>query len=282
MMSALKRQDTAKRYICFLLTGILLALVEATCFAAERPGSEFRMQIRNRLEVIASTEGLSPSDTYGRWNTLNMNYFRQAREDTLVYAQLTGHSRKEGGGLQAGFGVIKDWNKSFFTNTSIGTGTNVSFLPSYSIDHDFNFKFGKDKRYIWSVGGAYIKYHTDQSDLILKTGVAAYLNKWVLDYHVYRNISNPGSVESFSHRFSIAYGLPKRSWTTLTYSFGRQAYLAAALATPSLVNNESQFVSLNYRRWLGPHHGFIAEVNYLNLIEAYNKLGFSLGFFREY
>ena len=56
----------------------------------------------------------------------------------------------------------------------------------------------------------------------------------------------------------------------------------AALATPSLVNNESQFVSLNYRRWLGPHHGFIAEVNYLNLIEAYNKLGFSLGFFREY
>ena len=41
-MSALKRQDTAKRYICFLLTGILLALVEATCFAAERPGNENR------------------------------------------------------------------------------------------------------------------------------------------------------------------------------------------------------------------------------------------------
>lgn len=253
-------------------------------FAAEKTeaGSEFKMRIRNRVEVIASTEGLTPADTYGRWNALNLNFFRQAREDTLVFAQLTGHARKEGNGLQANVGVVKDWSKTFFTNTAIGSGTNSTYLPRIAIDHDFNFKFGKNGQTVWSLGTAYFQYYDGHQDWIMKTGFTAYRDKWVYDYHLFRNMSNPGAVESFSHKFSVAYGVPKRYWTTLTYSFGKQAYLASSLAIPEAVQNYSQFIGLNYRRWLGPHHGIIGEVNYLKLFDAYNKLGFSLGFFSEY
>lgn len=275
-----KEKFALKAAFLFLLLFWVCAFQARLGCAAALPGSEFNMKIRNRVEVIAATEGLS--DPYGRWNSLNMNYFQRAREDTLLFVQLTGHSRPEGGGVQSNFGVVKDWNKSFFTQTSVGFGSNVNYLPSITVNQDFNFKFGKEQRYIWSVGGSYFKYFNDTSSLILKSGIGIYQDKWVFDYHIFRNMSNPGSVESFSHQFSAAYGVNKRYWTTLTYSFGRQAYLASSLGIPEAVNNYSQYVSLNYRRWLGPNQGFVAEINYLKLLDAYNKLGFSLGFFNEY
>lgn len=264
-----------------LLLPVLLFWLQAQpCNAAAPTGSEFNMQIRNRIEVIASTERLS--DPNGRWNSLNLNYFQKAREDTTVFAQIAGHSRPEGGGVYSNFGIIKDWSKSFYTQTSIGFGSNASYLPNLAIDQDFNFKFGKDNRYLWSLGASYFQYRDNSNSLILKAGFGFHQDKWAFDYRLFRNMSNPGSIESFSHLFSLAYGKEKKYWTTLTYSFGQQAYLASTLAIPAAVSNYSQYTSLNYRRWLGPHHGFIAEANFLHLIDAYDKLGFYLGYFHEY
>jgi len=282
MMLASRQKKYAEKYaliVAGLFLGVWLFQAQAV-YAAALPGSEFNMQIRNRMEIIASTEGLSNPNE--RWNSLNLNYFKKAKEDTLVYLQATGFSRPEGGGVLSNFGIIKDWSKSFYTQTSVGFGSNASYIPSLVVDQDFNFKFGKNQRYVWTVGGTYFKYFDNSNSLILKTGIGIHQDKWVFDYRLFRNMNNPGSIESFSHQFSVAYGIEKRYWTTLTYSFGQQAYLASTLGIPAAVNNYSQYLSLNYRRWLGPHHGFIAEMNYLTLTDAYNKLGFSLGFFREY
>lgn len=266
-----------------LLTFVIFSVLGQSCYAASSPGSEFKMQIRNRLEVIGSFYGVNPSDQYGNWSSLNVNYYRQAREDTLLYAELTGFGRTEGGGLLTTAGVYKDWSKTFYTHTALGTGTNSNYLPSLAIDQDFNFKFGKKNQYAWMVGGAYFNYFGNTRDLILKTGISYYKDKWAFNYQLFRNMSNPGSLESFAHQFTIDYGMEKKYWTTLEYSFGQQAYLAVTQGIPAAaVNNSSQYISLKHRRWLGPYHGIITEVNYLKLLGEYNTLGFSLGFFREF
>jgi YaiO family outer membrane protein len=263
-------------FFCLLL-GILFFACPRLA-AAENNSAE----LRNRIELSGTYEYLSPHTTYGDWETLSAALYRKDRTDFTWFTQAQAFSRKEGNGLLAAAGAYKDWTDSFYTYTAVAGGTNSAYLPRIRFDHDFNLKLGPEKKFVWVVGGTYIRNFGDHTDYILSTGLIAYQDKWVAEYRLFRNLSSPGWVESYSHLFSLAYGQDGWQWTTATCSFGKQAYLATQLATPEVVNNNSLLVTLNHRQWLAKNHGVFGELSYFDLQSAYKKAGVLIGVFREF
>jgi len=261
------------------ITGAVLCCGHPRPAAAEETAD---LERKNRIEFSGAYEYLSPNAGYGNWGTLTAAFYRKERPDLTWFTQLQLFTRPDGNGLLAGAGAYKDWTSSLYTYTAVAVGTDVEYLPQIRVDHDFNFKFGPEKKFVWIIGGTYIGYYDVHRDFILSTGLMAYLGDWVLEYRIFRNLSSPGWVESFSHLFSIAYGQEGRHWTTANFSFGKQAYQATSLAAPEAVSNNSFLVSLNHRKWLAKNHGVFGELSYFDLQSTYKKGGFLFGFFREF
>ena len=187
---------------------------------------------RNRIELDLGYDYLS--DHYGNWENSRLMYLRRGL--TFVYFfELGTFFRKEGNGVQLVGGIYKDWNLWLYTYTAAAAGTNSDYLPHYRFDHDFNFKFGKKRNYVFTVGGTYVDYHVNHRDLILSAGLAGYFNKWILEYRIFRKLSNPGNVVSFSNTFGVTYGSEGTHWRSLLFSFGNQAYYSTELASPEKV-----------------------------------------------
>jgi YaiO family outer membrane protein len=237
---------------------------------------------KNRIEVSGSYEYLSPNNSFGNWGTLSAAFYRKEQESFTWFMQAQAFTRNDGNGLLASAGAYKDWTAWLYTYTAIAAGTNVDYLPQMRIDHDFNIKFGPDKKFIWVFGGTYIGYFDVHRDYILSTGLITYWEDWVAEYRIFRNLSAPGWVESYSHLISLAYGQEGRRRTTATCSFGKQAYLATALATPEAVKKNSFLVALNHREWLAANYGVFGELSYFDLQSTYKKGGILFGVFYEF
>jgi YaiO family outer membrane protein len=237
---------------------------------------------KNRLELSGTYEYLHPHGDFGDWKNITATLYRKEKPDLTWFVQLGAHSRKEGEGMLAAAGAYKDWTKSLFTYTALSAGTNSEYLPQFRADHDFNLRIGPQKNFVWVVGGTYIQYFDIHRDYILSTGLSAYLGKWVAEYRVFRNISDPGSQVSYSQSFGLSYGEDGRQWTNGKFSFGRQAYLATAIETPESVNNNSVLATLGHRRWMGKDYGVFGELSYFKLSHSYQKYGTTIGVFKEF
>jgi YaiO family outer membrane protein len=245
----------------------------------EQMGIDRIMGKRNRIELDVGYDHLS--DNFGNWKNVKLEYLR--RELTFVYFfELEGFSRKEGRGVQLVGGIYKDWNPWLYTYTALAGGTNSDYLPLFRFDHDFNFKFGEKKDYVFTVGAAYVDYHVSHSDLILYAGLTGYFNKWILGYRIFGNISNPGSAWSFSNTFEVTYGSEGTHWTSLLFSFGNQAYYSAELESPEKVDQKSWELVLRHRHWIGKNWGVNAEASFFRLREEYKKYGLALGAFLDF
>jgi len=263
-------------YLSFFL-GILFCCGLQTATAEDNAET-----YKNRIELFGSFEYVSPYNNWGDWETLSASWYRKERPDFTWYVQLQAFWRDEGNGLLATAGAYKDWTNFFYTYTDLSVGTNTVFLPQIRVDQDFNFKFGPDKKFVWVVGGTYIQYFDVHADYIVSTGLTAYLGKWVAEYRFFENFSTPGWIESCSNLFSLAYGQEGWHWTTVTFSFGKQAYLATALAIPGAVENNSYYVTLNHRQWLAKNYGVFGQISYLDLNSTYKVGGLLFGVFREF
>jgi len=237
---------------------------------------------RNRIDLSGTYEYLHPHGSYGNWQNITVAFYRRETPDFTWFAQLGGHSRKEGDGLLGTAGAYKDWNEWLYTYSALSAGTNSEYLPKIRVDHDFNIKFGPAKMFVWTIGGTYIQYFDVHRDYIISTGITAYINKWIAEYRIFRNISDPGSKVSYSQLFGLSYGQDGWQWTYGKLSFGKQAYLSTALETRESVNNNSILATVGHRHWLGSDYGVFGEVGYFNLSNAYHRYGMTLGVFKEF
>ncbi len=245
----------------------------------EQFGVDRIMGKRNRIELDLGYAYLS--DHFGNWENGRLMYLR--RELTFVYFfELESFFRKEGNGVQLVGGIYKDWNLWLYTYTAAAAGTNSDYLPRYRFDHDFNLKFGKKRNYVFTVGGTYVDYHVNHRDFILSAGLTGYFNKWILEYRIFRNISNPGNVGSFSNAFKVTYGSEGTHWTSLLFSFGNQAYYSTELVSPEKVDQKSQELLLKHRRWIGKNWGLYGETSFFRLSDEYKKVGLTLGVFWDF
>jgi YaiO family outer membrane protein len=266
-----------RRLIVFLIAVAVITHIAVCNTRAEDPPEKTK-----RIEVSYSFENLQPHSIYGNWNTGNFAFYDKRSPDFTYFLQSSVHNRDEGNGVTGTIGAYKDWTNYLYTYSSVTAGSHSVYLPKFRGDHDFNFKVGPNKNVVLTAGITYIDYFDVHRDLILSGGPTLYLDKWVLQYRLFHNESNPGSVKSYSHLISVGYGQEGWQWTYLDFSFGKQAYMATSLATPEAVNQNSHNVSLKHRHWLGKDYGIFGDVSYFKLQDGYKKYGLTCGFFYEF
>lgn len=238
---------------------------------------------KNRFEISTSYEILDPSEPYTRWKNLNLSYYRIESDTFTFFLTVENLFREEGENTTIfTVGSYKNWTPSFYTYSSISAGTDSVYAPKFRFDNDFNFKFGENKNLIWTVGTTYIKYFDVHKDFILSTGFTWYLKDLILSYRIFRNESDPGSVQSFSHSVSLQSGREKWRWLYLTFSFGHQAYTATYLTTPEEIRKRSYEIVLGGRKWLGDNWGIFGNLSYFHLLKGYVKYGITSGIFTEF
>lgn len=260
-----------------LVAGAALALL--TCCDAAAGDQNRTTQ---RIESSYSIERLSPDDPYGMWHTGNLAYFNRPRVDFTWFTRGSFHNRPEGNGVLGVLGAYKDWTESFYTYSSIAGSTRTLYLPRFRLDHDMNFKIGATKSCVLTFGVTYIDYFTVHRDLIFSGGTTLFFHPLIFQYRFFFNESKPGSIRSNSHLFSASYGREGWQWTSLTLSFGNQAYLATAFAVPEAVNQDSLDIAFHHRRWLGRNYGLFGSTGYFKLKDGYDKYTLSLGVFYEF
>jgi len=260
--------------LLILIIFSVAAVFYADCAPAQEEGKKSRS-----IEASFSFENLSPDTTYGNWYTFNASYYTKTSPDFTYFLQSSLYSRAEGKGATGTIGAYKDWIDRLYTYSSITAGSHSDYLPEFRVDHDFNFKAGKNKNYVLTAGITCIDYFDDHKDLIISGGPTVYSGRFISQYRLFHNESNPGSIGSFSHLISIGYGEEGQQWTYLNFSFGKQAYLATYLTTPEAVNQNSTYAVLKHRFWLDKNYGFFGEASYFKLENGYKKSGISCGMF---
>ncbi len=261
---------------------VLNVLLGVAIFIVSNARSEEIQEKPRRVEANFCFEYLTPHGTYGNWITGNVAFYSKQSSDLTYFVQGAFYNRDEGNDLGGAVGAYKDWASFLYTYSAVTAGTHSTYLPRVRADHDFNFKIGPKKNIVLTTGITFIDYYNDHRDLIVSGSPTVYVDKWVLQYRLFYNNSYPGSVSSFSHLVSVGYGEERWQWTYLNVSFGKQAYLATQLATPEAVSNNSLYINLQHRHWLGKNYGIFGGVNYFKLEDGYEKFGVSLGVFWEF
>lgn len=277
----------------FSIIAVALALTAALCpigaDAAEKrsdpilqyhaPDAASDDVLRNTIEIYGDRNSINHG--FGDWDSFGMRYTRQETGYSYLF-ELNGYNRSEGLAGQLLAALYKDWGPSFYTFTSISGATNVTYVPRFRIDQDFNFKLGEKKDWVWVVGASYINYHTDAQDTIFSTGITRYLPGWMFTYRFFYNISDPGAVDSTSHLFSVDQGTWYKYMNTLTYSFGNQAFLATYFDSPSVVDRNSWSLLFRHRHWLTKDRGFWIQVGALGVENGYDGFNVGCGLFFSY
>lgn len=261
---------------------VVFTVLLMVCAVVSSVRCEETQKRTRRVEGNLSFEYLSPHDAYGNWITGNFAFYSKEDSDFTYFVQGSLYNRDEGNDLAGAIGAYKDWASFLYTYSAVTAGTDCSYLPRFRADHDFNWKLGSRRNIVLTTGITFVDYYNDHQDLIVSGGPTVYLGKWLMQYRLFYNNSNPGSVNSFSSLGSIAFGEECWQWTYLDISFGKQAYLATTLAIPEAVNNDSFYISLQHRHWLGKYYGIMGGCSYFKLEDGYEKFGVSLGAFYQF
>ncbi|MCP4632053.1 MAG: YaiO family outer membrane beta-barrel protein [candidate division Zixibacteria bacterium] len=237
---------------------------------------------KNRLELQYIFEHIEPDSVYHPWHSFYINYFRMQSPTFSYFVNFGSIYREDDTDFIGIVGVVKDWSSRFYTYTAFAMGTKSSYLPKYRIDNEINIKLGMERNIVWTIGGAYMEYHTETEDLILFTGLSVEHNKWNLLYRIFRNQSIPGDALSYTHLGSIGYGMEKKYFTFLGYSRGSQAYLALQVTQPEEIRRKVFRIYLNHRHWIKRNTGIFIDLSFLELKNEYDIYGVSVGLFREF
>jgi YaiO family outer membrane protein len=242
---------------------------------------EDRMK-KNRLDFQYIYEYLAPHDEYGAWETYYIKYYRYEKP-TFNFFVHGGMVKRDGKNDYIGLlGFSKDWNSRLYTYTVVAKGTVSTYLPNGRFDHDFNFKLGSRANWLWTVGVTYIKYYVPAEDFIISTGLALYLERWVLAYRLFWNHKYPGDIRSFTHLGSVETGIDKSRWTAFSVSWGSQAYLALYVLVPEKIRQDAFNINIVHRQWLTRGVGIFGQAGYLDLKDEYRKYLLSIGLFLEF
>ncbi|MCP5045843.1 MAG: YaiO family outer membrane beta-barrel protein, partial [bacterium] len=186
---------------------------------------------KNRLDLQYIYEYLSPHDEHGAWESYYIKYYRYQTPtfNFFIHGGMVKRRNRlqlEGNDYIVLLGFAKDWSPRLYTYTVVAKGSIADYLPNARVDHDFNWKVGLKMNPLLTFGVTYIKYYVPAEDFIVSGGFTWYMGKWVWGYRLFWNHKFPGDITSFSHLCSAAYGREKKSWSTLSASWGSQAYLA--------------------------------------------------------
>lgn len=233
---------------------------------------------KNTMEFGVGTDHVS--DGFGHWSYGRMKYTHAGKK--LCWFLNTDYMYREklgGFAFVPSAGIYCDCTKWFYVYSSISSATRSEYAPWIRGDVDLNFKVGKKKSLVLTLGGSGMDYYTEQSIWIAAAGMTWYHPGIILSGRFMYNICNPGTNGSCTYLFSMDQGYMGRYMNTLSVSYGNQSYLITSVDTPFHVERDAFSIYLRHRNWIRPEWGVQGQVGYSKVRDAYWTVGCYLGFF---
>lgn len=237
----------------------------------------------SRIEGSFYYNQFNPSSVYGNNKVYSLKYYKRINEyqtNFLEYYHNDGYNERTSSLLV--WGMYKDWNENLYTYSTISAGTKSDIIPKFRIHNEFNYKLGKNKNFVLTLGLSYTKYHNNYEDFSFIYGFSFYFSGGVFTYKRFSSNINPGSTNPSTNLLSLGLGNEKKMWLYLDYSFGNQSYLISNVySLPFIFDEDFRFYKISYRTWMRNNLGLILEYDYLDLKNSYIKNGIMIGLFYE-
>lgn len=149
------------------------------------------------------------------------------------------------------------------------------------VDVEAAKKWGEQRDIVTRAALYHASFVANRSDRGLRLAVASYLpSSIVLEAGVTFNRSDPGGVRSSMPFVSATFGNEGNQYFSLRASSGSEAYQPIGAGQP-LVDFHSRSIGADWRRWLGPRWGLIAQAeSYRN--PSYRRTTLGAGAFAQW
>ena len=209
------------------------------------------------VEAVASQGRLSAGLPDARALSLRATWLQPG--GNVLRGELLSETKfdKRGGVAAVGYTAVlsPDWVAA----GTLALGTGGPNWANQRLDIELSRSWG-DSRSLVTRAALYRAWFDDQrSDRGLRLALVAYLpGSLVLEAGTALNLSEPGAVHSAMPFASATLGRDGQQYLSLRVSRGSEAYLSTVFG-PQAVQFDSHSVAVNWRRWVGPQWGFIAQ-----------------------
>lgn len=227
------------------------------------------------VELVASQGRLSAGQPDAQAANLRATWLRDGGD--VLRAEWLGEDKfgRRGGVVAAGYTAVlsPDWVAA----GTVAIGHGGPNWANRKLDLELSRSWGTSRSLVTRAGFYKAWFDDQRSDRGLRLALVAYLpGAWVLEAGTALNLSEPGTVHSAMPFASATWGRDGEQYLSLRVSAGSEAWLATAAGTQP-VQFDSHSVGLNWRRWVGPRWGFIAQAEqYVNPTYRRNTLGAGL------
>jgi len=186
-------------------------------------------------------------------------------------------------GFYGSLADVHTWSSRFYTQVGVGAGTGRYVLPALREDLALNFKLGRLRSVILTVGETYVNSQLIYEDKSFFGSLSWYASGSVLlEAGGRANWSDPGAVRTGRGSGSLTLGRAGATQVTLRGGAGTEGYQLVGAAT-ALRRFESEEASAMLRHWHGHGHGFglVVEGDWYHN-PFYTRAGGQLGIFRAW
>ena len=197
------------------------------------------------------------------------------------YLEAKGQRAFRDDGFYGSVANVHTWSSRFYTQLGVGAGSGKYVLPALREDLSLNFKLGRARAVILTVGETYVNSQLVYEDRSFFGSLSWYASGDVLLEAGGRvNWSDPGGVRTGRGTGALVLGLSGRTQVTLRGGAGSEGYQLVGAAT-ALRRFQSQEASVIVRHGHGRGWGLSLEGDWYHN-PFYTRTGGQLGIFRAW
>jgi YaiO family outer membrane protein len=262
------------------LTGAALALATASAGLTTPAEAQSLPPQPGASWIEAGALAHHVSNDFGNWQG---GYARAvlAGARNVWYLDFKAQEAFRDDGVYGSIANVHTWTSFFYTQLGIGGGTGDFVLPALRQDLALNFKLGRLRSLVLTVGETYVNSQLVYEDKAFFASLFWYASGTVLVEAGGRiNWSDPGSVTSGRASGTLTIGRLGKSQLTLRANAGSEGYQLTGVAR-TLRRFNSWEAGASWRAWLSRSWGVvIGDEWYHN--PFYTRAGATVGLFRAW
>ena len=266
---------TARNLACRPWAGTLLL----AALAWQAPALAQAQATPLTVELIASQGRLTAGQPAAQALNLRGTWLRPGGD--VVRGELLSEDKFSQRGGVAAVGYTAVLSPDWVAAGTLALGTGGPNWANQRIDLELSRSWGEARSLVTRAALYKAWFDDRRSDRGLRLALVAYLpGSLVLEAGSALNLSQPGAVHSAMPFASATLGRDGEQYLSLRVSRGSEAYLAT-VGGPQPVQFDSHSVGVNWRRWVGPQWGFIAQAEqYGN--PSYRRTTLGAGLFAQW
>lgn len=271
-----------------MTTKVILAVAALAAFAAPLSATAEELATARKPEAVRPADRLLELSVgaqdltagYPSWRDTTLRGIYEV-DAHVLQAELSAKREFDESGVFFGLSDTYTINADWYASLAVGAGDGAFYLPQIRADAFVYRKWLAKKNLVSSVGFGYYDAPDGHRDRSLTLAAIYYFDApWVVEAGVRLNRSDPGSVDTHRQFIAATYGRHRQSLISVRYGWGGEGYQAIGENT-SLVDFQSNELSVMWRRWVTPRAGFLVNLErYRN--SFYTRSGVSVGIFKQF